>query len=158
MSRGPDPDAAIQRLRLLAPSVQPGKLGAFKPASVLSYWPAERGVDPSHYMSSVLLASESQHDEAKLRLQKIEAKRRSMAEKYKRPAFMRKELLSSQVEDSGGLASLQTGHKQIPMSSQEVPASSQSQGPMGFTMSQPVSGVFGERKKTKKPKKKSGFR
>uniref|UniRef100_A0A8H7NDR7 RNA polymerase I-specific transcription initiation factor RRN6-like protein n=1 Tax=Bionectria ochroleuca TaxID=29856 RepID=A0A8H7NDR7_BIOOC len=158
MSRAPDPDAAIQRLRLLAPGVQPGKLGTSKPASVLSHWPAERGVDPSHYTSSVFLASESQHDEAKQRLQKIEAKRRSMAEKYKRPALMRKELLSSQAEDSGGLPSLQTGHKQIPMSSQEVPASSQSQGPMGFTMSQPVSGVFGERKKTKKPKKKSGFR
>ncbi|VUC35104.1 unnamed protein product [Clonostachys rosea] len=155
MSRAPDPDAAIQRLRLLAPGIQPGKLGASKPATVLSYWPTERGVDPSHYMSSVLVVSESQHDEAKQRLQKIEAKRRSMAEKYKRPALMRKELLSSQAEDS--LPPLQTPHKQI-MSSQEVPASSQSQGQMGFTMSQPVSGVFGERKKTKKPKKKSGFR
>jgi RNA polymerase I-specific transcription initiation factor RRN6 len=49
---------------------------------------------------------------------------------------------------------------QIMSSQQGAPGSSQSQGLFGpsIAMSQPVSGIFGDRKKAKKNKRKSGFR
>ena len=165
-SPGPSPDEAFERLRLLAPEIQPGKIGGTKPATILSYWPPERGVGTNDYVSSVAIAEDRKFDEARQRLQKIETRRKAFSDKYKRssqlpPSSMRQGF-SSQVEQH------QQDSLNIPMrpvapmmgqimSSQAMPGSSQSQGPPQVTMSQPVSGAFGERKKAKK-KKKSGFR
>jgi RNA polymerase I-specific transcription initiation factor RRN6 len=148
------PDAAFQRLRLLCPSLRAGKLGDVKQASILSFWPTERGVDTKDYVSSIVLANDKQFDEARERLRKREAKRKAQ-EKFKRPAFMRQGLPSEERRKGGELGT-QPGPAQV-LSSQLVPPSSQIQGPQ-VTMSQPVAGVFGDRKKVKKGKKKSGFR
>lgn len=159
---GPGPNEAFERLQLLAPGIQPGNIGASKPAQLLSLWPTERGVSIEDYVSSVAIATERKFDPAKQRLQKIEAKRRAMTDKYRLPPSMRRGL-SSQAEPH----QTQQEALNIPMrpaqpsmagfmTSQQVPSSSQSQAPV--TMSQPMSGAFGERKKTKKTKKKSGFR
>lgn len=162
---GPSPGEAFERLQLLAPSIRPKKIGATKPAQLLSLWPTERGVSTEDYVSSVAIATERKFDPAKQRLQKIEAKRRAMVDKYRLPSSMRRGM-SSQAEpqpsqqDSLAIP-MRPGPPTIPgiMTSQQVPSSSQSQGPL--TMSQPIPGVFGERKKTMKKavkKKKSGFR
>lgn len=154
-----EPDEAFQRLQLLAPSLQPGKLGANRPAKVLSLWPIERGADPSDYMSSVAIASDMKFDAARQRQQRREAKRKALAEKYKRPRSMSRGESHAEGEWTSRMSTprLPTPAPAQIMSSQQVPASSQSQGPM--TMSQPVAGAFGgDRKKVRKTKKKSGFR
>ena len=153
------PDEAFQRLQLLAPTIQPGTLGATKQAKLLSLWPAERGVDTKDYTSSVAIANDKKFDAARQRLQRIEAKRKAMAEKYKRPSFMRQGLSESQGEEDTtmGTRIRLPAATQI-MYSQQVPASSQSQGLPALTMSQPVAGVFGGDRKKKKAKRKSGFR
>lgn len=142
------PDAAFQRLQLLSPSLRPGKLGAIKQASILAYWPTERGVDTKEYISSVAAASDRQFDDARARLRKMEAKRKAQSEKYRRPAFMRQGFQESSAGEQAPAHAL---------SSQLAPPSSQTQG-VPVTMSQPVSGAFGDRKKVKKGKRKSGFR
>lgn len=153
------PDEAFQRLQLLAPGLQPGKIGATKQAGVLSHWPTERGIGTSGYISSVAIASDKKFDDARQRLQRIETRRKALVDKYKRPAFMRQGFSKSQKEDENRLAPIRQPAPTQIMSSQQVPNSSQSQGPLGMTMSQPVAGAFGgDRKKPKKPKKKSGFR
>ncbi|KPM43393.1 hypothetical protein AK830_g3201 [Neonectria ditissima] len=161
-------DAAIRRLRLLALSLVPGKMVSAKSSSVLAHWPTERGVSTDDYVSSVAVASDRQFDEARQRLQKIETRRKAHAEKYKVPAFMRQG--SSQVSrrkaEAPDLPALPTQPKRVPViqqalsSQQRVPESSQSVGLSGpsVTMSQPVPGMFGDRKKAKKAKKRSGFR
>ncbi|KAM6530769.1 hypothetical protein FSOLCH5_000264 [Fusarium solani] len=164
-------DAAIRRLQLLAPSLRLDKMASAKQSSVLSYWPTERGVGTEDYVSSVAAASDKKFDDARQRLQRIESKRKAHAEKYKLPAFMRQggssqraTQSSSQVrppaDEGTSLPSLPAQPVQIMSSQQRAPESSQSQGLLGpaFTMSQPVSGVFGDRKKVKKGKRKSGFR
>lgn len=161
---GPGPNEALERLQLLAPGIQPGKIGASKPAQLLSLWPAERGVTTEGYISTVAIATERKFNSAKERLQKIEARRRAMTDKYRLPSSMRRGL-SSQAEQQQ--TQTQQDSVKIPMrpapsamggimTSQQAPSSSQSQGLL--TMSQPISGQFGERRKTKKAKKKSGFR
>lgn len=179
------PDDALQRLSLLAPNIQPGPAGLSKPASVLAYWPSERGVDPKDYTSSVAIASDKKFDYARQRLQKIEGKRKAMAEKYKRPAFKRKGVPDSEPDlpappsstTSGGIPRIKA-ETQVMSSQGPLPNIMTSQGPgpnimssqgsgiassqaqrRGVTMSQVVPGVFGgDRKKVKKTKKKSGFR
>lgn len=125
-----------------------------KQASILSYWPTERGIDTKDYISSIAVASDKQFDESRERLRKREAKRKAQ-EKFKRPAFMRQGFPSEERRKDEQLGT-QPGPAQI-LSSQVVPPSSQIQG-QPVTMSQPVAGAFGDRKKVKKGKKKSGFR
>lgn len=164
-SPAPEPDAAFQRLKLLAPSLEPGKLGTSTRAGVLARWPADRGVDPRDYVSSVAEASDRKLDGARQRLQKIEAKRKALADKYKKPPSRR-----AGPSEARATAGQWTDPVDVPMpmgimtSQQQAPTSSQSMGQPGLTMSQPVSGAFGgDRKKPKKTakkkkKKKSGFR
>ncbi|KAF4990489.1 hypothetical protein FDECE_14354 [Fusarium decemcellulare] len=165
-------DAAIRRLQLLAPSLRLDKMASAKQSTVLSYWPTERGVSTENYVSSVAVASDRKFDEARQRLRKIENKRKAQAEKYKLPPFMRQGSESRRAtQGSSQVRSQRDEVTELPalpapppaqfMSSQQrVPESSQSQGLFGpsFAMSQPVSGVFGDRKKVKKGKRKSGFR
>ena len=162
-SSAAEPDEVFQRLQLLAPSIRPGSLGAKKPASVLSLWPSERGAGIEDYVSSVAIASGKKSDPARQRLQKMEAKRKAMIDKYKPLPAMRQEISERRAKGERMSSPLRRpqAHTQI-MSSQQAPGSSQSQGPPVITMSQPLPGVFGgDRKKVKrekKTKKKSGFR
>ncbi|KAK7423920.1 hypothetical protein QQX98_000792 [Neonectria punicea] len=171
-------DAAIRRLQLLAPSLVPDRMRSAKPSSVLSYWPTERGVSTEDYVSSVAVASDKQFDAARQRLQKIESRRKAQAEKYKVPAFMRQGVsqVSRRKAEAPELPALPKQPRQVPAlpkqprqvpaihqalsSQQRVPESSQSMSFPGpsVTMSQPVPGMFGDRKKAKKAKRKSGFR
>ncbi|CAG7558465.1 unnamed protein product [Fusarium equiseti] len=181
-------DDAIRRLQLLAPSLRLDKMESVKQSSVLSHWPTERGVSTDDYISSVAIASDKKFDDARSRLRRIESKRKAHAEKYKLPPAMRQSGVStpknkqsqSQIR-TGGLGGPPRSSQMLPqredptelppmpaaptpaqfMSSQQgAPSSSQSQGIFGpsIAMSQPVSGIFGDRKKNKKPKRKSGFR
>ncbi|KAH8125832.1 hypothetical protein ACSS6W_005613 [Trichoderma asperelloides] len=145
----PDADGAIQRLRLLAQSLDTDMLDASKRSKILSYWPKERGIDPNDYVSSLARANEELFRDAKERLKRKEAKRKAQTEKFKRPAFMRQGL-----PDINPMAPMRPQPMQI-MSSQAAPAATQTQVPI-VTMSQPVPGMFGDRKKKKK--RKSGFR
>lgn len=167
-------DDAVNRLRHLAVSIRPNsELG--KQADVLSFWPARRGTDTADYVSSVTLATEDKVKGAREAKQKKEARRRSQIDKFRRQSMMRQPMSADEsafgtpvrpagtpVRPSGTPMRPSIGtpaRPSHPMSSQQVPNSSQSQGP-GFpavTMSQPVSGLFGERKKAKKGKRKSGF-
>lgn len=146
----PDADEAIQRLGLLAQSLDTDKLDVSKRSSILSYWPKERGVDPNDYVSSLARANEELFRDAKERLKRKEAKRKAHTEKFKRPAFMRQGL-----PEINPMAPMRPQPMQI-MSSQAAPAATQTQMPM--TMSQPVRGTFGDRQKKKKKKKTMGFR
>ncbi|POR38068.1 Uncharacterized protein TPAR_01715 [Tolypocladium paradoxum] len=154
-------DAAFQRLKLLAPSLEPGKLGANRQSKILSYWPTKRGIDTKDYVSSVAVATDDKFNDARQRLRKIEAKRKAQAERYKRPAFMRQGFpVSDGPSQEGTSLPMRPPPVQAMSSQQAVADSSQTQGPLGpsVTMSQPVPGVFGDRKKVKKEKRKSGFR
>ncbi|KHN98218.1 RNA polymerase I-specific transcription initiation factor RRN6-like protein [Metarhizium album ARSEF 1941] len=155
------PDAAFQRLKLLAPTIKQGALGSLRPPKILSYWPTERGVATEDYVSSIVLATEEKLSLAKRRLQRIETKRRAQSEKFKRPAFMRQGFPASDGlgEDSSTMG-MRPPPVQAMSSQQRIPDSSPSIGIMGpsVTMSQPVSGVFGDRKRVKKGKRRSGFR
>lgn len=142
-------DEAVERLRLLAQSLDTDRPDVSKQSKVLSYWPKERGIDPSDYVSSVARANEELFRDAKERLQRIEAKRKARSEKFRRPAFMRQGL-----PDINPLAAVRPPPVQV-MSSQAAPEATQQQ--TAVTMSQPVSGPFGDRKK-KKVKRKGGFR
>ncbi|KAL6864428.1 RNA polymerase I-specific transcription-initiation factor domain-containing protein [Trichoderma novae-zelandiae] len=146
------PDEAVQRLRLLAQSLDTDKTDVTKRSKVLAYWPRERGVDLNEYVSSVARANEELFRDAKERLQRIEAKRKARAEKFRRPAFMRQGL-----PDINPMASMRPAAPMQVMSSQGGPVATQTQVPVMTTMSQPVSGLFGDRKKVKK-KRKHGFR
>lgn len=146
----PDADEAIQRLRLLAQSLDTDKLDVSKRSRILSYWPKERGVDPNDYVSSLARANEELFRDAKERLKRKEAKRKAHTEKFKRPAFMRQGL-----PEINPMAPMRPQPMQI-MSSQAAPAATQTQMP-SVTMSQPVRGTFGDRQKKKK-KKTMGFR
>lgn len=155
------PDPAVQRLQLLAPSLRLDKMKSAKQSSVLSHWPSEPGASTQDYVSSVAVASDKKFDDARERLRRIEARRKAHAEKYRLPAFMRQGM--SQNSNSRVRIEEPPPTQPVPMqtvSSQAMPRSSQSQGVLGpsFAMSQPVSGVFGDRKKVKKAKRKSGFR
>jgi RNA polymerase I-specific transcription initiation factor RRN6 len=145
-----DADGAIQRLRLLAQSLDAEKLDASKRSKILSYWPKERGVDPQDYVSSLERANEELFRDAKERLKRKEAKRKAQTEKFKRPAFMRQGLPEINL-----MAPIRPPPVQI-MSSQAAPAATQTQMG-GMTMSQPMPGTFGDRKKKKK-RKIMGFR
>ncbi|PHH90710.1 hypothetical protein CDD83_2864 [Cordyceps sp. RAO-2017] len=153
------PGDAFQRLKLLVPSLEPGKFGEMKQSKVLSYWPTERGVDTRGYVSSVAVATEEKFKDAKERLQKKQAKRRALVDKYKRPAFMRQGFpTSAGPSQEGASLPMRPAPRQFmssPQASPEPP--SQAQGPR-VTMSQPVPGAFGDRKKGKKQRRKSGFR
>ncbi|PNP41064.1 hypothetical protein TGAMA5MH_06934 [Trichoderma gamsii] len=144
-----DADGAIQRLRLLAQSLDADKADASKRSKILSYWPKERGVDPNDYVSSLARANEELFRDVKERLKRKEAKRKAQTEKFKRPAFMRQGL-----PEINPMAPVRPQPMQI-MSSQAAPAATQTQMPV--TMSQPMPGTFGDRKKKKK-KKIMGFR
>ncbi|KAG6167360.1 hypothetical protein E4U51_002952 [Claviceps purpurea] len=154
-------DAAFQRLRLLCPTLTPGTLGPLKPPKVLSYWPSERGVDTDDYISSVALAEEAKFSHIKERRRRVESRKRAQSEKYKLPPMKRPVGETKREEDTFvDLTQRRTPAMQIMSSQQAVPGSSQSfvvAGP-SVAMSQPVSGVFGDRKVVKKGKRKSGFR
>ncbi|GKU17398.1 rna polymerase i-specific transcription-initiation factor rrn6 [Fusarium langsethiae] len=179
-------DAAIRRLQLLAPSLQLDKMETAKQSSVLSRWPTERGATTDDYISSVAIASDRKFEDARLRLQRMENKRKAHAEKYRLPPTMRQggestpKAKKSQIR-TGGLGAPPRSSQMRPQredpvelppmpapptpaqflsSQQGMPTSSQSQGMFGpsIAMSQPVSGIFGDRKKAKKPKRKSEFR
>lgn len=145
----------MRRLKLLVPSLEPGKLGSAKCPKILSFWPTERGVKTGDYVSSVAISTEEKFQDAKDRLQRKEAKRRALTERYKRPAFMRQGFPTR--DEPGPDAASIPPSMQIMSSQQAAPESSQTQGPW-VTMSQPVAGAFGDRKKGKKAKRKSGFR
>ncbi|PFH61994.1 hypothetical protein XA68_15536 [Ophiocordyceps unilateralis] len=145
-------DGAFRRLKLLVPSLEPGKLGTVKQSKVLSFWPTERGVGTQDYTSSVKTATEEQFRDARERLQRKEAKRKALADRYKRPAFTRR---------PGGEATklpLRPLGVQALSSPPPMMASSQVVGPPRImTMSQPVLGAFGNRK-MRVVKRKGGFR
>ncbi|KAL7808332.1 RNA polymerase I-specific transcription-initiation factor domain-containing protein [Trichoderma aethiopicum] len=150
------PDEAVQRLRLLAKSIDTDKTDASRRSNVLAYWPKERGVDLNEYVSSVARANEELFRDAKERLQRMEARRKARSEKFRRPAFMRQGL--PDINPMNSMAPTRPAPMQI-MSSQGGPEATQTQVPVMTTMSQPVSGLFGDRKKVKKKqKKKLGFR
>lgn len=148
-SATPGADGAIQRLQLLALSLDVDKLDVSKRSKVLAYWPTERGIDPNDYVSSVARANEELFRDAKEKLQRIEAKRKARLEKFRRPAFMRQGL-----PDINPMSPMRPPPRQV-MSSQAAPDATQTHGQV--VMSQPVSGLFGGRKKAKKGKRKSGF-
>lgn len=151
-------DPATQRLRLLARSLEPDRIRRVQRARLLACWPTERGVDTRDYVSSVAMATEEMFQDAKERLQRREARRKALAERYRRPALTTQGLPTSGGPEPGD-ASLPPRRPpaQIMSSQQGAPESSQTQGPW-ITMSQPVAGTFGDRKKTKRAKRKSGFR
>ncbi|KAF4450737.1 rna polymerase i-specific transcription-initiation factor rrn6 [Fusarium austroafricanum] len=165
-------DAAIRRLQLLAPSLRLDKMETAKQSRVLSYWPTERGVSTDDYISSIAIASDRKFDDARMRLRRIENKRKAQAEKYKLPPLKKQITGGMRPPISSPMRPPREEPMELPpilaaptpaqiMSSQQgVPSSSQSQPFLGpsFAMSQPVSGIFGDRKKTKKNKRKSGFR
>ena len=162
------PDAAVERLRLLATFLEPGPPAATGQSKVLAYWPEERGVDTQCYVSSVAMAADDMFREARQRLSRMEARRKAQADKLKRPAFMRQSLRGLATadeapgQDAAGLLRTWPTPAAHAMSSQlAMPESSQTQAPPGpsVTMSQPVAGLFGDRKKKmKREKRKSGFR
>ncbi len=151
-------DGAISRLRLLAPSLATTELTSSKPHNLLSYWPAERGHDPELYVSTVVVASDDKFRGARERLQKKEARRRSHVDKFRRQSMMRQSTGRDREDEVMGSSPGPT--RMQAMSSQAGPSSSQTQAPSmpPLTMSQPVSGAFGARKKKAKTKRKSGFR
>ncbi|KAG5930709.1 hypothetical protein E4U53_002167 [Claviceps sorghi] len=156
-------DAAFQRLRLLAPTLEPGTLGSLKPPKVLSYWPTKRGVDVGGYVSSIAVAEEARFSHIKERRRRVESKMKAQSEKYKIPPFRRQGFPASDSLREDDVVADFTQRRppvQIMSSQAAVPDSSQSFGVAGpsVTMSQPVSGAFGDRKKVKKSKRKSGFR
>ena len=140
-------DSAIKRLRILAPTLEPGLLGALKAPQVLSLWPTEHGVDPRDYVSSVAVATDEKFTHAKQRLQRIEAKRKAQKEKYRRPAFMRQAFPASDGLSENAFAPEIRPPRPPPVhamsSQQRGPDSSQSHGFVGppVTMSQPVAGA-----------------
>lgn len=157
----------FRRLQLLAPSLRPGPLAAKKPPKVLSLWPSERGTDIAGYISSVAAESDMKFDDVRQRAQRAEARKKAQADKLKRPAFTRRGFADEEGLGKAPRAQPQvepfrsSPQPMVPMSSQRIPMSSQSQGGFGsmVTMSQPIPGAFGDRKKAKKTaKKKSGFR
>lgn len=156
-----DSDGAIARLRLLAPSLTTTDLAASKPHSLLSYWPAERGHDPESYVSTVAVAADDKFRYAREKLQKKEAKRRSHVDKFRRQSMMRQSMGRDRDREDDFMGSSPGPMRVQPMSSQVGGlSSSQTQAPSmpPLTMSQPVSGAFGARKKKTKTKRKSGFR
>jgi RNA polymerase I-specific transcription initiation factor RRN6 len=160
----------LRRLQLLAPSLKPGPLATKAPPKVLSYWPAGPSSPDSlgNYVSSVATETDSKFDDMRQRLQRAEARKKAQAEKLKRPILARQGLLHS--EDDRGPPRVQTqvdAFRSSPQPATNLVMSSQSHAPQsqgGFgslvTMSQPMPGIFGDRKKVKKTakKKKSGFR
>ncbi|KAG5923841.1 hypothetical protein E4U42_004811 [Claviceps africana] len=156
-------DDVFQRLRLLAPTLEPGTLGSLNPPKVLSYWPTKRGVDIGGYVSSIAVAEEARFSHIKARRRRVESKMKAQAEKYKIPPFRRQGFpVSDNLREDDVVADFarRPPPAQIMSSQVAVPDSSQSFGVAGpsVTMSQPVSGAFGDRKKVKKSKRKSGFR
>ncbi|UNI20360.1 hypothetical protein JDV02_006454 [Purpureocillium takamizusanense] len=152
-------DAAIQRLMLLATFQEPALLVSTKQSKILSYWPAERGVDTRDYVSSVAVAADEKFRDARQRLHRIEAKRKAQAEKYKRPAFMRQGFpMSDGFDQEATSLPMRPPPVQAMSSQQAVPESSQTQMGPTVTMSQPMPGTFGGDRKKKKGKRKSGFR
>ncbi|KAM3514576.1 hypothetical protein MY11210_001811 [Beauveria gryllotalpidicola] len=151
-------DSALSRLRLLAPSLAAAELVSLKSHNLLSYWPTERGHDPKHYVSTVAVAADDKFRDAREKLQRKEAKRMSHVEKFRRQSMMRQSMGHDREDEWMGSSPgpMRMQH----MSSQVGPSSSQTQAPSmpPLTMSQPVSGAFGTRKKKTKPKRKSGFR
>ncbi|KAJ6439516.1 RNA polymerase I-specific transcription initiation factor RRN6 [Purpureocillium lavendulum] len=146
-------DAAVQRLMLLASFQESAPPAPTKQSKVLAYWPAERGVDIQDYVSSVAVAAEERFSGARQRLHRIETKRKALAEKYKRPAFMRQGFpMSDGFSQEATSLPVRPPPAQAMSSQQAVPESSQTQiGPM-VTMSQPVAGTFGGDRKKKKGK------
>ncbi|EGX88853.1 RNA polymerase I-specific transcription initiation factor RRN6-like protein [Cordyceps militaris CM01] len=151
-------DDALARLSLLAPSLSTTQPPTSRSHNLLSYWPAERGHDPERYVSTVAVASDDKFREARERLQRKEAKRRSHIDKFRLQSMTRRSSVRGREDEVIGSSPGPT-HVQA-MSSQAQPSSSQTQAPSitQVTMSQPVSGAFGARKKKSKPKRKSGFR
>ncbi|KAG6032107.1 hypothetical protein E4U41_007310 [Claviceps citrina] len=163
-------DAVFQRLRLVAPTLEPGTLGSLKAARILSYWPTGRGVEVGDYVSSVAVAEEAKFAHIKERRRRVESRMRAQSEKYKIPPFRRQGFPPAgngmrRDQDDAVTDTQQRQRRPPPMqimsSQQAVPDSSQSigggAGP-SVSMTQPVSGVFGTRRMVKKGKKKSGFR
>ncbi|ODA82537.1 hypothetical protein RJ55_01044 [Drechmeria coniospora] len=153
-------DACLQRLRLLMPSLESGTGFSAKPSALLSYWPTERGIDTQGYVSSVAAASSERFRDAKQRLQRFEAKRKAQSEKIKRPAFRGQGFPGSEGASQDASLPRMPPPGYAMSSQQAMPESSQTQREAGpsVTMSQPVSGLFGDRKKVKKSRRKSGFR
>ncbi|XWX00810.1 hypothetical protein V2A60_008831 [Cordyceps javanica] len=150
-------DSALARLSLLAPSLSTEPTSS-KSHSLLSYWPAERGHNPEHYVSTVAVASDDRFRDARERLQRKEARRKSHVDKFRRQSMMRQGTGRDPEDEVMGSSPGPT-RVQV-LSSQAGPSSSQTQAQSlpPLTMSQPVSGAFGARKKKSKPKRKSGFR
>lgn len=161
---GPKPrttsDGAVERLKLLATFLETGPSAAARQSRVLSYWPEERGVDTQDYVSSVAAATDEKFREARQRLRKMEARRKSQAERLPRPALSRQDLEGGAAgQDGARLPIRPTPHGHAMSSQQAAPESSQAQAALGaaLTMSQPMAGAFGDRKR-KKGRRKSGFR
>lgn len=148
--------SAVSRLRHLARGIGEN-ITLTSSAHLLKFWPDEPGADLEGYVSSVTMATDDKFRDARERQLRREARRKSHAEKYNRLSTIRQSLPRTDPEIQA------TPVRPVPvqiMSSQQRPIESSQINPTtgpAFTMSQPLAGPFGDRKK-KKPKRKSGFR
>lgn len=151
-----DASSAISRLRQLARGVS-DNVSLTKSAALLKLWPEEPGSGLEEYVSSVTMATDDKFRDARERQLKRDARRKSHAEKYNKLSTIRQSLPRTNPDIQ--VTPVRPMPAQIMSSQQKAPDSSQpnvTSGP-AFTMSQPLAGLFGDRKK-KKPKRKSGFR
>lgn len=151
-----DASSAISRLRQLARGVS-DNVSLTKSAALLELWPEEPGTGLEEYVSSVTMATDDKFRDARERQLKRDARRKSHAEKYNRLATIRQSLPHTNPDIQ--VSPVRPLPAQVMSSQQKAPDSSQPNAMCGpaFTMSQPLAGPFGDRKK-KKPKRKSGFR
>jgi RNA polymerase I-specific transcription initiation factor RRN6 len=170
-SQREDSSAAIRRLAHLAASIDPDTKLAKKPQHfVLSRW-EEAGQED--YIPFIQMNAAEREGQLRRKQEKAAERRRAKEEKYSRLVGRSD---ASQVPASSQMLPPLLAQTQVPQSSQAAPpifsqatipfrpregeaASSQVGGlgsgsGLGFTMSQPVSGAFGQRRLTKKKKKK----
>ncbi|KAH6678902.1 RNA polymerase I-specific transcription-initiation factor-domain-containing protein [Plectosphaerella plurivora] len=175
---------ALQRLSMLAASLDPSRRVPGRAHDVLAFWPEYRGAGTTGYQSSVALSS-TQHVAQVRKAQRADSQRRKKRTRItalpsssvmdptafssqalpplrtERPAILVAPppvFASDGPVIGGGVAARRLLKPEYTMSSQ-MPASSQSQGiGMGLgVMSQPVPGQHGKRPRPAKKKRKGGF-
>nr|XP_036584139.1 duf1000 domain containing protein [Colletotrichum truncatum]KAF6793528.1 duf1000 domain containing protein [Colletotrichum truncatum] len=166
---------ALQRLSMLATDINMTD-GPSRQHSVLSYWPAKRGVSTENYISSVLASSTRHLDAINERRQRAETRRRKRRSQLFGGAPASSQTAGpgttqDEAEDSGpsmpepATQPLPKLAPPIIESSQASPIRSQPflssqtimSSQMPQTMSQPLTGRHGMRSPKKKGKRKSGF-
>ncbi|PHH64024.1 hypothetical protein CDD81_5129 [Ophiocordyceps australis] len=134
-------DAALKCLELLVASIDAKKVTAAKPSKCLSLWPTKGETEkPDDYKSSIALKEDEVEQVWREKRRQHEARRAKRQRLHGRPEMMTAKG-EEQVSSCVRIAASQMGEVQVP--------SSQVEGPV-VTMSQPVSGVFGKRKRGKK--------